>query len=316
MLLAAQFINPVVVVVVGGLFISGLVLLALLLANRKTRGLGIGLGIALCALCGVALAGVFVSTLYMNLSHDRAMQARTQAQAQAVASEQDALHHRAMAEEAFDKLTKPRINLEDGSQAAGKGDKRSVAVEAADGKMAILTTDAPTPAWVTSPPLQTAGSEKKVVVLTLGPYGSPSECLRVEGLELVGVARQYVRDSVADSHAIDQLGMSTSELVQRFAKQRHLSKNDTSVMEVYTLHTLVEFDQQGGDLLVSLTLEENRVANLARITFAAGGVLTLLAGVFGLLKLDEATRGYYTGRLLLGVPVALVSIILLLSLLA
>ena len=303
-----SFFNPVAIFV-AGLFIGGLVLLGLLIANQKTRALGI----ALSVLCGVMLLGLFSAAFFMNVSYERASMARDQAMAEA-----EDERSRAIAEAAFDELTKPRITLEQDDPNAAEGDASGdpsrVAVETADGKFTVLSTDAPPPAWVERPPIQPTSGNKTIAVIESGPYGEPSECLRVEGLELAAVARRYVRDSVADSPSIDQLGMSTSELVQRFVTARHMSKEATSIMDVYTLHSLVEIDDQGGEQLVLLTLQESRTQKLRKITLLAGGVLTLIAGAFGLLKLDEATRGYYTKRLLIGVPVALVSTLWLLSL--
>ena len=45
----------------------------------------------------------------------------------------------------------------------------------------------------------------------------------------------------------------------------------------------------------------------------AGSVLGLIGLVFGLLKVDTWTKGYYTKRLFLGVPAAIIGLLALLG---
>ena len=51
------------------------------------------------------------------------------------------------------------------------------------------------------------------------------------------------------------------------------------------------------------------------VGMGAGSVLALLSLVFALLKVDTWTRGYYSKRLFLGVPLAIIGGLLLVSLL-
>jgi hypothetical protein len=45
----------------------------------------------------------------------------------------------------------------------------------------------------------------------------------------------------------------------------------------------------------------------------AGSILGLLGLIYGLLKVDTWTRGYYTKRLFLGVPAAIIGLLALLG---
>ena len=55
--------------------------------------------------------------------------------------------------------------------------------------------------------------------------------------------------------------------------------------------------------------------NVEAAWLGAGGVLGLLGLCYGLLKVDTWTKGYYTKRLFLGVPAAIIGLGTLLALL-
>jgi len=55
---------------------------------------------------------------------------------------------------------------------------------------------------------------------------------------------------------------------------------------------------------------------MAAVSIYSGGVLGLLGLVFGLLKVDTWTRGYYSKPLFLGVPAAIIGLGTLLALLS
>ena len=50
---------------------------------------------------------------------------------------------------------------------------------------------------------------------------------------------------------------------------------------------------------------------IAGVAVTSGGLLAVLAGVLGLIRLDTYTKGYYTKRLFIGVPMAIIGIVLL-----
>ncbi len=52
------------------------------------------------------------------------------------------------------------------------------------------------------------------------------------------------------------------------------------------------------------------------VTATASFVLAVLAGILLLLKIDTWTRGYYTKRLFLGVPAAIIACIALIAMIA
>jgi hypothetical protein len=55
-----------------------------------------------------------------------------------------------------------------------------------------------------------------------------------------------------------------------------------------------------------------RQERFATVGFGAGSVLSLIGLAYGLLKVDTWTKGYYSTRLFLGVPAAIIGVIALL----
>jgi hypothetical protein len=62
--------------------------------------------------------------------------------------------------------------------------------------------------------------------------------------------------------------------------------------------------------------ELRRGERFAVVGAGAGSVLGLIGVVFGLLRVDTWTKGYYTKRLFLGVPAAIIGVLALLGLAA
>ena len=91
---------------------------------------------------------------------------------------------------------------------------------------------------------------------------------------------------------------------------------DRSFGTMQRLYTMLEFTQGFDDELRQRWNEMRRQDRFAIVGVGAGSVLGLISLVFGLLKVDTWTRGYYTKRLFLGVPAAIIGILGLLSLAA
>ncbi|MEM1305558.1 MAG: hypothetical protein AAGG46_11710, partial [Planctomycetota bacterium] len=106
---------------------------------------------------------------------------------------------------------------------------------------------------------------------------------------------------------------SRAELRSRLIRDEHLETVDASFGEMKTLHTLVEISPADGKWLVATRDQAKRAERLQAVSMIAAGVLGLVGLAFGLLKADELTRGYYTKRLLVGVPVAIVVLAFLAS---
>ena len=74
-------------------------------------------------------------------------------------------------------------------------------------------------------------------------------------------------------------------------------------------HTLVKIDKKVKKALDEHWTKVRAASRLLQTGLAVGAVLLLLTTMFSYLKLDTATRGYYTGRLQFGAAAAILAII-------
>ncbi|MEO8495016.1 MAG: hypothetical protein ABI614_08090, partial [Planctomycetota bacterium] len=74
-------------------------------------------------------------------------------------------------------------------------------------------------------------------------------------------------------------------------------------------HALVKIDKNVKKALDEYWTKVRATSRLFQTGLGAGAILLLLGTMFGYLKLDTATRGYYTGRLQFGAAAAILAII-------
>jgi hypothetical protein len=98
--------------------------------------------------------------------------------------------------------------------------------------------------------------------------------------------------------------------------RQYFETNARSVGPMHRLYTQIEFTPSVDRELRRRWESHERKKRLAAAGFGAGGVLGLLGLVYGLLKVDTWTKGYYTKRLFLGVPAAIIGLLALVTLFA
>jgi hypothetical protein len=174
----------------------------------------------------------------------------------------------------------------------------------------------PKPDWVLNPPKQ-IGNVRKFVV-TSDPYLTAEECRqdadeKMQNLalnraaELSGAAtRRTGAASLAD------LGLGADYVRRELCTDEYIDVIDSSVGEMRKTYSLVEFNEAQDALLVDRARSYSRQEGLLDVTLIGGGVFASVATLFGLLRIDTWTRGYYTKRLFLGVPAAIITMLALL----
>jgi uncharacterized coiled-coil protein SlyX len=83
---------------------------------------------------------------------------------------------------------------------------------------------------------------------------------------------------------------------------------------MHRLYTQIEFTPSVDNELRRRWEGYEREGRLTAVGFGAGGILGLLGFIYGLLKVDTWTKGYYTKRLFLGVPAAIIGLVSLFAL--
>jgi hypothetical protein len=192
----------------------------------------------------------------------------------------------------------------------------------------------PRPTWVDEPQKQVGNVLRQVVVA--GPYATPEECYAKTD-ELLKIATDnYVKQFLGGmnegrllttvqegsplvkitnfrSLALERMGIDLAYIRREIAKDEYLETVERSVGPMKNLSTLLEFSPDVERELRSRWNVLQRDARLSVIGLLSGSVLGVIGLAFGLLKIDTATKGYYSKRLFLGVPALLILAILIVS---
>lgn len=290
---------------------------------------------------GTILSVLLLGMFFVSFAASRQSQrvARTQ-QAQAMAEvrlaaaqakAKDEAVREATIDELHEKLTEPKIQLDEPateekttseiedtkSEAKPKEEKPSAAP-----KPTLTQPRVAPPNWVTTPPKRTGNITRRVVVA--GPFKTTSECYRQIERGLHDTVRSHLQELVNTQPVIGQGYVSnlsryhiTAETILRKLcppEGEYIQVLDTSVGEMRTLHVLLELGPEQNHFLLSRWRGYERQERIFVIIAFVGLVFAGIALVWGLLWLDTFTRGYYTKRLFLGVPAAIIGGICLIAL--
>jgi len=133
-------------------------------------------------------------------------------------------------------------------------------------------------------------------VVKAGPWKNRSLCEQELDEKIAWAVDSYVTWRIGDE-AGSQVQLPEDYAREHLVKEEWLEKAGTSLGEEFNLYALLSFDRQ-----VEGKLQDtwNQIVLGARLLLSAailGGVLLILAVVYGYLKIDLATAGAYRGRL-------------------
>lgn len=173
----------------------------------------------------------------------------------------------------------------------------------------------PRPDWVDSPSTRIGHVERRVVAA--GPYQTLQECERGLDLEILEATRQFVLEDFnaeqVSLDTLDEMGVTTAGVRRDICTDYYVETTHHDFGDMKTLYVLMEFNPSVRDDLGRRWQDYQRRANLVNVGLGGGGVLGLLALVYGLLKVDTWTKGYYTKRLFIGVPILVAVLLALLA---
>lgn len=285
-----------------------LFLIFLPLVNLATKASGRTIGIFLGA---CVLLMIFSSFLYMGVSYQNPV-AKT---APALVELSVEAHEVASSEplgtsnkELWDRLTKSRIDLSDEETSEEEKDQASEE-DNSGSKLAK-------PDWVTNPPRRVGNVYRRVVTSDL--YSTVEECqLQLEG-QLQEAVRERVESLVSEGversafmPGPETFGISIDYIMREICKDEYTEIVDASFGEMRRMHVLMEFTPAVENRLKTVWQEHKRRHRLGIVGKYAGLALGLLASIYCLLQFDTWTRGYYTKRLLVGVPVVIIAVVVL-----
>jgi hypothetical protein len=223
-----------------------------------------------------------------------------------------------------------------------RSDAKPADAEPAPGPLSVPLVAAAAPAprsrpgWVDQPP-QRFGEVLREVLVT-EEWSSVEECERARDFALLVKTYEHVqqlvgapynadhfnrwidlRHSWSSDHRVYQLakaGIRVDYVHREIAKDEFLETVERSVGPMKKLYTLIEYSPTVDRDLRRRWEARQREERFWVLGAGAGSVLGTLAAIFGLLKIDTWTKGYYTKRLFLGVPAAIIGLVTLLAMLA
>ncbi|MBX3433625.1 MAG: hypothetical protein KF847_09925 [Pirellulales bacterium] len=237
----------------------------------------------------------------------------------------------------WDKLTAPRIAL-DGEPVSeapldNAGDdpasgSPAVEEESAGDDIAVAPGDKPKsgesperPKWLDAPPTLGDGLRREIV--STAPFATLKECHDELLVLISGKVRQRIavlthgvgaRGGVVPQ--LTRMSLRIDQLLDQIVVDQYIEPVDASFGDMLKAHVLLEFGPEVDERLIAAWQAYVRRDRLGAVAATAGACVGVVALAFGLLKLDTWTRGYYTKRLFLGVPAAIIGALALLGLLS
>ncbi len=187
------------------------------------------------------------------------------------------------------------------------------------------------PTWINDPPKRTGDVRREVIATD--PFATDDECYHAGDVSLMLKAYDRLEQltgqtalgldgsplpvaSQDGAHLARMYAMGmTPEFLRRELVAKDPESNESreyletvtsSVGPMKKLYMQIEFTPAIDREMMQFAEAYSRQERFAAVGFGAGSVLTLLTMVWGLLKIDTATKGYYTKRLFLGVPAAII----------
>lgn len=173
------------------------------------------------------------------------------------------------------------------------------------------------PEWLTAPTGKQADGSYRLIVKS-GPFKTRIECdkeLRpivaqeVDAYVELLLGRETVRRALGDRFRGSTL-LAAREL-DGLVRKTWLEQGEAAwpVGDVVTVHALVVFTPQIQSRIESRFREQVSQRRAAQAIVGSAGLLGLLATVYGYLRFDMLTRGYYTGRLRLAAVAMILAIV-------
>jgi hypothetical protein len=190
------------------------------------------------------------------------------------------------------------------------------------------------PDWVKAGSKRVGEVQREVLITD--EWSTERECQRAADIALLLATYEHIQRLVGNSyeqhltdyrqlsensaeahfrlHEMRSAGITVDYIRREIAKEEYLETTERSVGPMMKLYTLVDFSPSVDRELRNYWDSYRRQERLAAVGFGAGGILGLLGFAYGLLKVDTWTKGYYTKRLFLGVPAAIIGLMALVAL--
>ncbi len=282
-------IVPIVVAIIAGMTA----------VNRGDRGERQGWRLAPMLAIGLALSvAMVVLVLFFGFaSHDRSQGTPAGTAAMSLSPESAAAERVVVNQQLWDRLTESRIDLgeEPESEPPAKPEAKSH------------------PDWVDKPPKRVGDIHRAVVASD--PFSTADECFeQLEHRFPEEVERRLTKlvpsdqRSLVGGKSLETMGVSLDYIMREICREQFTEIVDSSVGAMKRVYVLMEFTPAVEKHLLDSWQKQLRSYRLTSVAQIAGCVLAVLALLYAALQFDTWTRGYYTQRLLWGVPAAIIAI--------
>lgn len=141
----------------------------------------------------------------------------------------------------------------------------------------------------------------------VGPWLTRTECERQLPEALNEAVRAYA-DRLLGEGKGQYVNLPMSYIHEHIVRGEWEERRQQTIETMIYLHELLEFDRDANEM-IEANYKQSAVAERLGYTAAGGGMLLgLLTIVFGYLRFDTLTRGYYTGRLRLAAATAILGL--------
>jgi hypothetical protein len=164
------------------------------------------------------------------------------------------------------------------------------------------------PAWLESAP--SFEGESVTVAVRAGPHQTVRDCEPDLEKEVKLAVSDFINDHLRAPHASTLFRYSLNELrARKIVREQFSEQLETSIGLMSQVHARLVFDRAFQDELDNQWAQIKSKSRLAQTGLGAGIVLLFLGTLFSFLKLDTATKGYYTGRLQFGAAATILALV-------
>lgn len=165
------------------------------------------------------------------------------------------------------------------------------------------------PEWVEAPPMHVG--EIHTTSVSSGPFARSQDCWRAFDDQIVQATDEYITEHLGQSLANHFIHYDAKTIRTRFLKPDNIYHEQivVSIGPMHQVHGLLEFKPEFRSELDRRWAQVTRYSRLTQVGLGSFALLALLCVVFGYFRLDNATRGYYTGRLQFLTAAAILAIV-------
>lgn len=164
------------------------------------------------------------------------------------------------------------------------------------------------PEWVGAEP--NLSGKVHTISVASGPYATKKQSQAALDKALTKAMKDYVAEQLGSTTAARMITFDAGTIKRRFVKDNtYHDEAKYSVGKMHENFALLEFDSKFRSELIRRWNQVRAKSRLASVAVFAGAALLLVASVFGYFRADNATRGYYTGRLQFMAAAAILAVV-------